>query len=181
MSYETLKQALLQEAQNQADAISEDFAAKAAKEQQRIQDRAQATEETLIAQATAEGAAIASRLHQEHQLTAKANILIAKQTELETTQAQVISTILAWDKAATKALLSDLLKHAPKDAEIIAGQLHHSVLKAARATNIADETIANEGGFIARSPHEESNLLISHLVAQLFVRHRAAIAQQLLT
>ena len=181
MSYETLKRALLQEAQNQADAISEDFAAKAAKEQQRIQDHAQATEETRIAQATAEGAAMASRLHQEHQLTAKANVLIAKQAELEITQEQVVSTILAWDKAATKTLLSDLLKHVPKDAKIIAGDLHHSALKAAGATNIADETIANEGGFIARSSTQESNLLISHLVAQLFVRHRAAIAQQLLS
>ncbi len=179
MSYESLKDALLTEAATQADEVAERFNDQLKSEQERIAQRAKGAEEEIIAQAEADGEVEASRLHQEHQLAAKANVLVAKQEELDATQAKVTEEILDWDDAATDDLLEHLLKLAPDGAELTAGAKHADALKKAGAKNITSETISGDGGFIARAADEEVNLTIAHLVAQLFIRHRAVIAAQL--
>tara|TARA_Y100000310_G_C20592972_1_gene769032 strand:- start:471 stop:1013 length:543 start_codon:yes stop_codon:yes gene_type:complete len=179
VSYESLKDALLTEAATQADEVAARFNDQLKSEKERIAQRAKGAEEEIIAQAESLGEVEASRLHQEHQLAAKANVLVAKQEELDETQTKVVDEILAWDGAATGDLLTHLLKLAPADAELTAGAKHADALKKAGAKNVASETISGDGGFIARAANEEVNLTIRHLVAQLFIRHRAAIAAQL--
>jgi len=179
MSYEALKEALLAEAATQADQIAHEYKDKLTAEQARITKRAQALEEEVINQAEAQATTEASRLHQEHQLTAKANVLVAKQEELDATRDTVIAAILAWDEARTQELLTALLTLTPKDAEITAGATHATALKKAGAKKLTSEEIADEGGFVARGAESEINLTISHLVDQLFARHRSEIAGQL--
>lgn len=179
MSYEALQEALLKEAATQADEVSARFKEQLATEKKRITERAKAVEEEIIRQAEANGDTEASRLHQEHQLAAKANVLVAKQEELDATQEQVVQDILGWDDAETSKLLTHLLSLAPEGAEITAGANHADALKKAGAKNVSGDTIKDDGGFIARAADEEVNLTIRHLVAQLFIRHRAAIAAQL--
>ena len=182
MSFETLKKAILTEASQQVAAVEDRFAEQIAQKEGRIKERAKSQEEEIIRQAESEGETESRRLHQEHQLAAKANVLEAKQEELNTTRDEAIKQLLAQDAAATKELLESLLKFAPADATLIPGSEHADALKqVAKQATVAEETVANDGGFIARSAKEEVNLTIRHLVQQLFIRHRADIAQKLFT
>lgn len=181
MSYETLKKTLLAAATAQAAALTKTYKQQAGLEEQRITDRARAIEEEIIQRASSEAEAAPRQLHQQYQLTAKANVLLAKQAELDATKEAVVQTIFGWDDATTEQLLRELLTLASKDATITAGAVHVAMLKKMGVKHIIADTIANEGGFIARTADEEANLTISHLVATLFTSHRAAIAARLFT
>lgn len=181
MSYETLKKTLLATTTKQAKAVTLTYQQQADLEQQRIAARARALEEEIIKRATSETEAAQSQLRQQHQLTAKANVLLAKQAELDATRDAVVNTILAWNDDETEQLLRDLLSITPKDATITAGAAHAAVLKKLGVKHLTTETIANDGGFIARAADEEANLTIRHLVATIFTGHRSAIAAQLFT
>jgi len=179
VSYESLKKALLSEAANQADEAAAEIQERLRSEEQRIAAKAKSAEEEIISQANADGVVAASRLHQEHQLAAKANVLNAKQEELDTTQDAVVNEILSWDESATTALLKHLLTLVPEGATITVGENHADALNKIGAKNVEGTTIKNDGGLIASSEFAEVNLTIRHLVAQLFIRHRAVIAAQL--
>lgn len=181
MSYETLKKTLLAAATSQAAVLTTTYKQQADLEQQRIAGRAAVLEEEIIERASSEAVTSVSQLHQEHQLSAKANVLLAKQAELDATKAAVVAAIMAWDDVATQQLLSDLLAIIPRDATITAGAAHVAMLKKLRVEHLTTETIADDGGFIARAADEEANLTIGHLVTTIFTAHRAEIAARLFT
>lgn len=181
MSFETLQQRILQEAQGQAEDIVADLAEQTRREEVRIMNRAQAMEEEIIRQAEAAGGAKARRARQEAELSGRAAVLAAKQIELDTTKQALIEELLALDAKQTQNLLESLLELVPEEGTITPGEHHAAALKklVKGKLTLQSHTISNEGGFLFQSPQTELNLTTTHLVNQLFNRYRAEIAQEL--
>ena len=183
VSFDKLKQALLDEAVKQSDAIGDGYRRDLLREEERIKKHAIQIKEGIISDAQEEGVRQAKRLHQEAQLRARADILREKQKELDTTIKQAIQEILDWDSSKTKVMIRDLMSLVPtQEGEIIAADMHWEiVVKEAKrkSLSVSDEGIKNDGGFVYRGKEIEQNLLISYLVRSLFERHRADIARVL--
>lgn len=182
MSFETLKAAILKEATANAAATHARFAKQLSREEQRLKAEVRQIEEDIITQAEKKAEREVKRIHQEHQLQAKARVLEAKQEELLRTRDLVAQEILGWSDADTKQLLKSLLALAPNDGVVIAGSGHRDLLKEllkGTKLTLSDDTVADDGGCIVRSRETEINLTIRQLVAQLFTRHRAELAGRL--
>jgi vacuolar-type H+-ATPase subunit E/Vma4 len=185
VSFDKLKQALLDEAKKQADTISDGHRRDLLREEERIKKHAVQIKESIIYNAQEEGIRQAKRLHQEAQLQARANILREKQKELDITIKQATEKILAWDSGEAEAIIKDLMSLVPEqEGKIVAGEKHKEiVVKEAKKKNlsVSDEVIKDDGGFVYKGKEIEQNLLISYLVQSLFERHRADIARVLFT
>lgn len=185
MSFEQLKQAIESAAVAEVQGIQAEGLAQRRREEGRIKQRARQLEERIIDAAEAQAARGAKQLHQEYQLDAKANILIAKQAELARLEVALAEHVLAQDSVTAERLLRHLLKLVPEDmaGEMLPGERHQTLLQklAARRKKITllEETVPDDGGFIFRNPQIELNLTVRHLVRQLCLRHRAALAQHL--
>jgi len=181
VSLETLKTAILSEANSQAQAIQAQADATKAKEESRVKQKASALEEAIITAASKTAANQAAKIHQAARLQAKAAVLRAKQTELDITRQQVIERLLTQDEAKSTSLIKALLKSLPnQDGAIIAGDKQKELvthLAQAAGFTVAKETFKNDGGFIHRLKSQETNFTLRHLVNQIFEKHRAAIAQ----
>lgn len=183
MSFDKLKQALLDEATKQADTINNGYRRDLLREEERIKKNAVQIKESIINDAQEEGMRQAKQLHQEAQLQARADILREKQKELAITVKQAIGEILAWDSSKAKVMIAALMSLVPRqEGEIIATDMHRKiVMKEAKKNNlpVSDEVIGDDGGFVYRGKEIEQNLLINYLVQSLFERHRADIARVL--
>ena len=181
MSFQGLQQALEQESADVIAKIKQRHEKRLKAEEARIKANARVLDEEIISAAEVEGTRAAKTLHQEHQLGAKAEVLEAKQAELAATKAALIKHINDWDDTEAEQLLKGLLKLLPGEAgTITAGEHHRDLLtKLVKEPHQLNKTTVPGGGFIFRTHNSEINLTIEHLVQQLFVRHRAAIAQTL--
>lgn len=183
MSFDKLKQALLDEATKQADTISDGYRRDLLREEERIKKHAIQIKEGIIDDAQEEGTRQAKRLHQEAQLRTRADILREKQKELDVTVKQAIEEVLAWDLSKAEVLIAALMSLVPRrEGEIIAADMHREiVIKEAKKHSlpVSDEVLKDDGGFVYKGAEIEQNLLISYLVQSLFERHRADIARVL--
>ncbi len=181
MSFDKLKQALLDEATKQINTINDGYRRDLLREEERIKKHAVEIKEGIINNAQEEGVRQAKRLHQTAQLQARVDILREKQKELDVTIKQATEKILAWDSSEAKMMIADLMNLVPdEEGEIVAADIHRElVVKEAKKKKlpVSDERIKNDGGFVYKGKEIEQNLLISHLVQSLFERHRADIAK----
>lgn len=175
MSLEGLREAILSEARRTADELMDTAQQQTASEEKRILQRAKKIEEDIIREAELEGTQKAGQLRQGAELTGRANVLRAKEEEMEQTRQALLKHVYTQDASA---LVESLLTLVPDEAgTIIPGEKHlKEVTKAARGMNIASKPIPDEGGFIFRGKTTELNVTISHLVDRLFKKHRAEIA-----
>lgn len=183
MSFDALAKAITTTAKTEAAAVTQRYAEQAAKEQQRITAAAQALEESILQEATSAGQLAATRSHQDQLLTTKADILAAKQQALTSVEQALVEQLLTQDDAATSTLVKALLALLPDTVgTIVAGERHaEAVAKAAAGSKhtVAQETIADDGGFIYHNDTTELNLTITELVHRVFTTHRATLAQTL--
>jgi vacuolar-type H+-ATPase subunit E/Vma4 len=184
MSFDTLKQSILKE----ADARIEEIKARTRKqlrhEEKRITKQAQALEQNILDEAEKYAEQAESRLHQERQLQAKANVLTSKQLELDKTEAETLSSILKWEEDETRELLKALIAMLPdKPGIVLLGEKHTEIakemLKDQKQWDVSEEVIPDDGGLKFRDEKMEINLSVRYLVRQLFTRHRADIARHL--
>lgn len=183
MSFEQLQQAILDEAKQQIDKINNRYEKEFSNEEDRIKIRAEEIKEKIITGAEKEGQMEAQRLHQSAQLNARAEILAAKQSELEKVLASANKTIIEWDKEQAKTLITSLFKLVPeKEGVVIAGSAHEEVVRKIsleKGLKVNKRVIQNEGGFIFKGDRTELNATVSHLLKQLFERERSQIAKVL--
>lgn len=183
MSFAQLREALMAEAEEQAAQIRQRYDEQYAHEEARIKDRVRTREEQLITDAKEAATLEAKRQRQHAQLTARADVLRAKQAELERILQLLHQDILGWNERETTALLTALLELLPsdhKDGTLVAGSHHADLLRSLvkrHGYHVASDTLPDEGGFLYRGSDTEINLTLSYLVQQLFARHRARIAQ----
>jgi vacuolar-type H+-ATPase subunit E/Vma4 len=180
MPFAKLKETILAEARQQAQAVSDKIRQQTKAEEQRIAEQARQLEETIIRQAEQEGMRRARQLHQETELQARAAVLRAKEVELTKTKQMLVEQMLSMNNQQTTHLLQDLLKLIPDEAgTIVAGSIHRSQLEPLlpKTLKLAQGDLTGEGGFVYRSQSAELNLTISHLVDRLFVKHRSGIAR----
>lgn len=178
MSLEALKKTILQEAQEEADAVAARLKEQQSSERQRILQRAQQMEEDIIGRAEREAALVARRRRQETELHARALVLRAKEEELQETQKQLLAKLLEEDP---KPLLTALLKLVPEEKGIIHAGEHHAkaMRELVKHHDIAAKTLPGDGGFTFTGKKAELNVTLSHLVASVFRKHRTAIASTL--
>jgi V/A-type H+/Na+-transporting ATPase subunit E len=183
MSFENLREAILEEAKARAAQLQSDAGTRIAAEEDRIKKRAQALEEEITDQAEIRGQQEARRLHQDAGLRARAAVLDAKQQELEHTRRALVETIMNRDKADTTQLLTSLLRLVPDtDGTLVPGSIHRTLLEQLARKNkltVARESIPGEGGFVFRGEEAEIDLTIGHLVRELFAKHRSDISRVL--
>ena len=167
MSFDKLKQALLDEATKQADVINDGYRRDLLREEERIKKIAVQVKDDILNDAQEEGVRQAKQLHQEAQLQARANILREKQKELEITVKLATEKILAWETSEAEAMIRALMKLVPKqEGKIVAGEKHKEiVVREAKKNNlkVLDKVIKNDGGFVYKGAEIEQNLLISYL------------------
>jgi len=136
-------------------------------------------EEEIIEHAQLDGTRQAQRLHQDAQLSAKADILHVKQEELETTEQNVVQVIMAWDAPKTKALLEALMGLLPDEGgSVTAGDVHKEQvgsLAKLRGLTVQDDIVATDGGFVYHSKRTELDLTVRHLVRRLFISRQKTI------
>ncbi|MEX1112735.1 MAG: hypothetical protein WEC84_04700 [Candidatus Andersenbacteria bacterium] len=179
MSFESLQEAILTEARQRASRVQAEISQRSEAEKQRITDRAMAMEEAIISEAQAEGEKQARRARQEAELSGRALVLNAKQEELDATKAALAEELTA---SNSKELLARLLSLVPKTAgTIVPGEKSADELrKLVKGDHkLAEKTLKGQAGFVFRSSDSELNLTIEHLVNQLFIKHRAALAKML--
>ncbi len=184
MSFDSLKRNILKEAANKIREIKVQTEKQLRHEEKRITKLAQAIEEKILDQADAQAVQAGSKLHQERQLQAKADVLASKQSELEQTEQDTVNAILAWDDKQAKGLIKALLDKLPKQpGEIIPGEKHANIVRdlVSKQDNwqVSPDTIPQDGGLVFRDEKTEINLGVRHLVRQLFTRHRTEIAKHL--
>ncbi|MBI1833946.1 MAG: hypothetical protein HYR90_03930 [Candidatus Andersenbacteria bacterium] len=178
MSFEELREAILKEAQQEAERTAASLKKTTTAEQDRIIQRAKALEETILHNAELEGGRQAQQLRQTVELESRSHVLEGKEEELKKTQQVFLQEILVQDGDDLVAALLTLVPE--EDGVITPGEKHATLVKKlARGKKIADETIPNEGGFIFRGKTTELNVTTSHLVERLFKKHRAQIASML--
>lgn len=178
MSLDKLKETILAQAQEQADALGTTLQEKQTGEEQRMLSAAQEIEEAIVTKAENDAALAARRKRQETELHARANVLRAKEEELQETQKQILAKLLEEDP---KPLLKALLELVPDEKGTIhAGEHHAKALHSlTKKHDIAAKTIPNEGGFTFTGKTAELNVTLSHLVESVFRKHRARIASTL--
>ena len=183
MSFEQLQQAILDEAKQRIDKINTRYEKDFASEEDRIKTRAKGIEDRIITRSEKEGQMEAQRLHQSAQLNARAEILAAKQSELEEVLVNANKVIIEWDKEKVKSLISSLFKLvSEKEGVIIAGSAHEDVVRevaSKKRLEVNKKVIVNEGGFIFKGDKIELNATVSYLLKQLFERERSEIAKVL--
>ena len=183
MSFEQLQQAILDEAKKQIDEINNRYEREFEGEENRIKARAKRAEEEIIVRSEKEGQMEAQRLHQSAQLAARAEILRAKQAELDKVLARAQTTIIEWDKEQIRLLIGLLFKLVPeKEGVVIAGSAHAEIVRELakeKGLKVEDQTIENDGGFVFKGDRTELNATVSHLLKQLFEHERAEIAKVL--
>jgi vacuolar-type H+-ATPase subunit E/Vma4 len=180
MSFAELQKALFTAAKERGEKTRAHLETKISREQERIGHEAQALEETIIEKAHAEGKQRENKFHQTAQLSARADILKAKQGELSATREQVKNEILAWDAKEATQLIDSLFSLIPDTAGTIrAGEVHRDLVRARaekRGLTMAKKDIPGEGGFIFQSEKAEVNVTVGYLVTELFARHRGELA-----
>lgn len=179
MSFESLQKTILDEAAMQAKQVKGEIEDQIESEKERISDLAHTIEDSVAQSAEMEGVMKARQIRQEAELDGRADVLRAKQEELETTKVALREKLLSAD---SDVLLKALLSLVPKESgTIVAGDVHAEQLRDLMpdGCSFAEKTIQNEGGFIFTSEHTELNVTISHLIDQLFITHRADIAREL--
>jgi|GEM_PF-3428581 V/A-type H+/Na+-transporting ATPase subunit E len=183
MSFDQLQQAILDEAKQQIDEINNRYEKELSTEEERIKQRAQGIEEEIVSRTEKEGQMEAQRLHQSAQLEARADVLAAKQSELDKVLANASAEIIAWDKTQTKSLITSLFELVPEtEGTITAGSAHEEIVKELaekKGLKVNKKVIENEGGFIFKGDKSELNATISHLLKQLFEGERSKIAKTL--
>lgn len=184
VSFAKLQDTLLSEAKRELAILEDQHRAAWSVEETRIKDRARTIEEEIITTREAEGKQQAQRLHQAAQLAARADILRAKQAELNAAYQETVAQVLAWDTTEATQLLLGLLALLPKDAKgrIRAGSVHEKLIRGLvdeRTLTIDEKTLPDEGGFSYYDSEIELNLTVGYLVRQVFIRHRSEIAQML--
>jgi len=184
MSFAELQQAIFDEASTEADQVRARYEAQLAKEETRIKEEAQRVEDTIISAAKTEAEQQARRLHQVAQLDAKAKILMAKQEELEETKRLVVAAVLVWNKEQAESLIESLLKLVPAGAgELQVGEVHEDIVNKLvderGDVKVSDRVLPKEGGFIFKGEDMELNVTVDRLVEQLFLKHRAKLAETL--
>lgn len=183
MSFTALKEKILAEASAKLEVQRREFSQEFVDEETRIKKQARLVEEDVIAQAQVKAQQEAKRLRQAAQLKARADILRAKQEQLDVVLEDTVKQVLDWDEDATQNLLEALFEFIP-DAKgsIMPGSLHEAKVREIarkRKISVSDDAIPDEGGFVYQGEDAELNLTIHHLVKQVFARNRAAIAQTL--
>ena len=181
MALKDLQQAILAKAQERARHISEREAEIFAKEEARIAAQARRIEEDIMNAAQTTADTQAAKIHQAARLEAKAEVLRAKQAELEQVKAEAVKSILGWKGDQLTMLLERCFRELnTNEGLIIPGEYHEdAVRKLAKKHHlkVSDKSISNEGGFIHRGEDSETNFTIHHLVEQIFHHHRAQIAK----
>lgn len=183
MSFEQLQQAILNEAKQQINQINNRYEKEFTSEEERIKNSAESIEEQIIAKAEQEGQMEAQRLHQSAQLNARAEILLAKQSELDKILKSANKAIIEWDKKQVETLIAALFKLVhEKEGRVVAGAAHEEIvrkLSKEKGLPVNKKVIQNEGGFIFKGDKTELNATIGHLLKQLFERERSEIAKVL--
>lgn len=180
MSFEALKNEILREAKRESEAVEARLHEQQKALEERITAKARAMEERILEEAEAEGQKQARHLHQEMELTARSQVLTAKQQELEKTQRMLLEQLLGQDEAAQKKLLAGLLKLLPDTkGTIVPGEYHKDLLAGLVEPpyTLAKDFLPQQGGFVFQSVESEMDLTLAQLVAQLFGKERAAIAK----
>jgi len=183
MSFDKLQQTIFDEAKKQIGSINDQADKTFASEEARIKEKAQAVEESIIGQAEKEGQQNAQRLHQSAQLKGRAQVLRAKQEELDEVLTKAYKEIVSWDKGDTTLLINALLDLVGKEKGVISpGTAHAEVVRGLatkRGFKVTERMIEEDGGFVLKSDKTEINLSVKHLLKQLYERNRAEIARVL--
>lgn len=180
MSFEQLQQTIQNEAQQKIDEINNYYDQQVATEENRIKERANQIEAEITSQAEKNGQMEAQRLHQSAQLKARAEVLTAKQSELDKVLSQAKEEILQKNEEETSNIISSLFELLPDEkGVIIAGEKHLPIIqKIAKQKDIPvkEEVIKDEGGFVFKGERMEFNATMSHLLKQIFDHKRSEIA-----
>ena len=184
MSFTKLQEALISQAEADLTLLRARYAAEYARTEDKITRRARQAEEQIIRSAEAAGEQEAQRLHQSAQLTARADILRAKQEEITAAREKTIQEILAWPAAEARAFIAALLDRIPVQEEgiVTAGDAHAAIVRelaSARGLAVADKEITDDGGFVFRNQRTELDATVRRLVTDLFRRRRAELASLL--
>ena len=183
MSFNGLKKTILAEADLLAAEATASLSQRQKIAERRITTKAQELEEEIIRAGESAGEQEAKRLYQDSHLAAKAQVLTAKQQELDELREAVVDEILGWDATQTKAMLKALLEQLPEPGgTITAGATQADILAELADTyqlTINKRRIPNDGGFIWQSKLMEINLTVRYLTAQLFKRRRSDLAKLL--
>ncbi|PIT97719.1 MAG: hypothetical protein COT71_04525 [Candidatus Andersenbacteria bacterium CG10_big_fil_rev_8_21_14_0_10_54_11] len=183
MSFTKLQEALISQAEADLTLLRARYAAEYARTEDKITRRARQAEEQIIRSAEAAGEQEAQRLHQSAQLTARADILRAKQEEITAAREKTIQEILAWPAAEARAFIAALLDRIPVQEGIVtAGDAHAAIVRelaSARGLAVADKEITDDGGFVFRNQRTELDATVRRLVTDLFRRRRAELASLL--
>jgi vacuolar-type H+-ATPase subunit E/Vma4 len=178
-----LKNLVLEEARQKANAVQADFAARASREEQRINQVLRQEEERIIGEAKAEAARRYNEKHQTANLAARAEVLEAKQKALDDLRGDFLAELRQLSGLELKKFLGALISLAPETpGVIVAGEYHREavekeVLK--RGHKLAKEVLPKEGGFIYQNSQMEINFTTSYLANQLWVRYRTELARVL--
>ncbi|MBI3255423.1 MAG: hypothetical protein HYZ63_00445 [Candidatus Andersenbacteria bacterium] len=184
MSVDQLKTRILEDAKGEAQRIEAELRTKKHEQEKRIETSARQIEEAILDRARTEAKSKFQQLKQTNDLNAKARVLLVKQTALDELALQFQQQLLDLENKEAKTIIDQLMATIPakSQGQVIAGAVQADAVKQASSKykfTISQETIAGEGGFIFRGSRHEYNFLTSHLVKQVFIRHRAKLAQAL--
>ena len=183
MSYQKLKEKILDSATEQVSAIEARAAERASNTHQEIMATAQELEEKIVQTGEADGKREARRLMQESQLAAKANVLTAKQAELAALEQAMFKEVTSWDEAEVKKLIAVMFELLPTtEGEVTAGEMHADTvagLAKKKGLELVDAPLPNEGGFIFTYPEGQLDMRLSRVIKQFFSQRRAEIARRL--
>lgn len=180
MSFAEFENTVLQQAQQRAEAVQVSFARQLAVEENKVKQQAMALETGIINRGEAEAERQASQLRQAAHLAARADVLSAKQAELDELGQAFADELNRATGEAGKNMMAAWLKSLPAEAgTIVPGEHHAEILRTLALRpgfELSGQAIPGEGGFLYRSARVEVNLTTSNIVAQLLVRHRAELA-----
>lgn len=184
MSVDQLKIRILEDAKQEAQHIEAELRTQKREQEKRIEASARQIEEAILDKARAEAKSKSQQIKQANDLNAKAHVLLTKQTALDELAGDFQKKLLGLEGREIKTIIEVFMATIPgsTQGEVIAGALQADVVKQAAKKYklaISHETVAGEGGFLFRGHRHEYNFLTSHLVRQLFTRHRAKLAQAL--
>ena len=181
MSFASLKEKIVGQATQKLEIERDKFAKEFLEEEDRIKLQARQTEEVVIADAESRAKQEAKRLHQAAQLKARADILQAKQEELDAVLQDSIEEVLNWNETDTRKLLEALFGLVPgTEGVVAAGDKHEKLVREMakkEGLTVSDQTIAGTGGFLYSGSSTEINLTVHYIVAQSFSRGRSGIAR----
>lgn len=183
MSYQKLKEKILDIAAEQARELEAQAGERSDGVQKDIMESAQELEERLVQTGEAEGRREARRLIQESQLAAKANVLTAKQAELTALEQVMFEEVKSWGAAEAEKLIAAMLELLPvSSGEVIAGEAHAGIivsLAKQKGLEVTGTPFPNEGGFLVTYPEGRLDMRLSRVIKQFFTQRRAEIARRL--